>query len=215
MLREPHRPHIKHQRGLWAPPEHAVPGARPALSAGRLAPVTTPAPSPLSVMPRSRHAAPGPGTRRTPLPARPPSCGAEANRQDGRDTAGGQAEVGQRWDRLPETSPRGPVCARRSPRGERTKRRQESNRGSGGKERCESESSEARKPSRCQRRWSGAGSPLSHGEHVAPAGTGGGGCVQQRGGLRTLRSIGSAGGMDSCQRVQARGEQLPRGQALA
>lgn len=96
MLRETQRRHTKHRRGPWARREHPGPRARPGLSAGRLAPETPPAPPPLSATPCSRHAAPGLGTRRTPVPARLPAAG-RAERRTGRDsaaTAGGRAGVG-------------------------------------------------------------------------------------------------------------------------
>lgn len=89
MLRETQRRHTKHRRGPWARREQG-------LSAGRLAPETPPAPPPLWATPCSRHAAPGLGTRRTPVPARLPAAG-RAERRTGRDsaaTAGGRAGVG-------------------------------------------------------------------------------------------------------------------------
>ena len=118
MLKEPLRPHIKHQRGLWAPREHTIPGARPALSAGRLAPETTAAPSPL-------HAAGTPlqawgQDGRLCLPG-PPTAG-RAERQTGKDssdTAGGRAEVGTEVGPAPREEPQGPrVCQMLTPRQE-------------------------------------------------------------------------------------------------
>ena len=73
----------KHQRGPWARREHPGPGARPGLSARRLAPATATCPAaPLGdAMQQARCSRPG--DEMDPCARQAPSCGAgrEANRQ--------------------------------------------------------------------------------------------------------------------------------------
>ena len=73
----------KHQRGPWARREHPGPGARPGLSARRLAPATPTCPAALLGDAMQQARCSRPGDEMDPCARQAPSCGAgrEANRQ--------------------------------------------------------------------------------------------------------------------------------------